>query len=118
MMKKLFFLIVMLISITTKAQVKIGDNPSTVGSSSVLELESTDKALVLPRVNSVSSITVPQNGMLIYETSTHCIKGFANGEWTECFAFTSPPSLRVSQQSSKSENKQKSLKSQTIINNR
>ena len=51
------------------AQVKIGDNPGTIGTSSLLELESTDKALVIPRVANTAAITTPVDGMLIYDNS-------------------------------------------------
>ena len=33
-----------------KAQIKIGNNPTTIGTSSLHELETTNKGLVLPRL--------------------------------------------------------------------
>jgi len=43
-------------SYTLKAQVKIGDNPNTIDANSLLEMESTNKGFLPPRVaiNSLS----------------------------------------------------------------
>ena len=73
-MKKLLSALLLLSAIYTQAQVKIGDNPSTINSNSLLELESTNKGFLPPRLalNSISSVspltaTVPA-GMLVYST--------------------------------------------------
>lgn len=55
-MKKLFFLTCLVIHITTHAQVKIGDNPTSINGGSLLELESNQtspngKGFVPPRVS-------------------------------------------------------------------
>jgi hypothetical protein len=71
------------------AQVKIGDNPTTVGASSLLELESTTKALLITRVPNTASIAAPVNGMLIYDISSSCVKGYQNGAWTDCIGSNS-----------------------------
>lgn len=70
----------------TQAQVKIGDNPTTVGTSSALELESTNKALVITRVANTAAITNPVNGMIIYDISSNCIKSYEDGAWTNCLS--------------------------------
>jgi len=57
-MKKIFFLIAFTFSFTRfNAQVKIGDNPNTINTNSMLELESTNKGFLPPRVplNSLTS---------------------------------------------------------------
>ncbi|MDF3026965.1 MAG: hypothetical protein K0S23_1272 [Fluviicola sp.] len=57
-MKKLFLLITIAAGITNlTAQVKIGDNPNTINANSMLELESTNKGFLPPRVplNSLTS---------------------------------------------------------------
>jgi hypothetical protein len=76
-MKKPIFLLaclLLLVSLSLKAQVKIGDNPNTINTNSLLELESTNKGFLPPRValNSTASVapltgTVPA-GMLVYST--------------------------------------------------
>ncbi len=49
-MKKLLTLFILLLVLYTKAQVKIGNNPATINANSLLELESTDKGFLPPRV--------------------------------------------------------------------
>jgi uncharacterized protein (TIGR02145 family) len=80
-----FNLILLLIFCSiTFAQVKIGNNVTTIGASSALELESTNKALVITRVANLSAITTPVNGMLVYDISSNCVKGYQDGVWTLC----------------------------------
>ncbi len=81
-MKKLLFALLLLSAAYTHGQVKIGDNPSTINSNSLLELESTSKGFLPPRValNSISSVsplsgTVPA-GMLVYSTGGTLPNGY------------------------------------------
>jgi uncharacterized protein (TIGR02145 family) len=85
---KIINLCVLLFSFIAFAQIKIGDNPTNIGISSLLELESTNKALLITRVVNTSSIISPVNGMLVYDLSANCIKGYQNGVWTECLGLT------------------------------
>ncbi|MNU72489.1 hypothetical protein D3C71_619550 [compost metagenome] len=73
-MKKLFLLITIAVSSIAQlaAQVKIGDNPNTINANSMLELESTNKGFLPPRVplNNLTS-TAPMTatiaeGTLVY----------------------------------------------------
>ncbi|HBX52099.1 MAG: hypothetical protein A2275_04715 [Bacteroidetes bacterium RIFOXYA12_FULL_35_11] len=69
-------------SFTLNAQVKIGDNPGTIDPNSLLEMESTNKGFLPPRVaiNSVSSaspLTAPVSaGMLVYSSGGIVPDGF------------------------------------------
>lgn len=65
MKTRLSLLLLLLINITIYAQVKIGDNPSAIHPNSILELESTDKALVISRMSTaqMNAIT-PLHGAL------------------------------------------------------
>ncbi len=81
-MKKLFTLLLLFIAVCTQAQVKIGNNPGTIDANSLLELESTNKGFLPPRValNSNSSVspltgTVPA-GMLVYSTGGTLTDGY------------------------------------------
>ncbi|MCW3110307.1 MAG: hypothetical protein JWQ09_4813 [Segetibacter sp.] len=65
-------------------QVKIGNNPNTINPRSLLELESTDKALLLPRLNNTQmSIlgTAAADGMLIYNTDNKALYIFRNSQF-------------------------------------
>ncbi len=79
----------------THAQVKIGDNPTSIGSSSALELESPDKALVLTRVASTSSITSPVEGMVVFDLSSNCVKAYEGGHWSACLSKLTDYTLSV-----------------------
>ncbi len=89
-MKKTLFFLLILICATTNAQVKIGNNPTTIGTSSLLELESTNKGLLLPRVANTAAVTAPVNGMMIYDLSSTCTKIYENGAWSICLSTGAP----------------------------
>jgi hypothetical protein len=63
------------VGFTAQAQVKIGDNPTTINGGSLLELESTNKGLLMPRVSLTNTTTwglagTPAAGMHVYNTNT------------------------------------------------
>lgn len=66
----------MVISMTVVGQVKVGDNPSTINSDAVFEVESADKGVLFPRVALVSlTSSAPMashaRGMVVYNTTTN-----------------------------------------------
>ena len=65
------------------AQVKIGDNPATISSSSILELESTSKAFVPTRMTTAqkNAITSPSIGSIVYDTDLRCISYYNGTNW-------------------------------------
>lgn len=76
-MKKELTLVILLLMLTLPvlAQVKVGNNPNTVNSNSLMELESTSKGMLLPRVTLTSTtsfapLTAHVQGMTIYNTAT------------------------------------------------
>lgn len=90
-MKKIIYLGLLFAGLTSSAQVKIGDNPTNLGASSSLELESTNKALVLTRVANTAAITTPVNGMIVYDLSSNCVKAYENGVWSNCLSAGATP---------------------------
>ncbi len=72
----LSILFVVLIGITAEAQIKVGDNPLTIDDGSILELESTNKAFVLPRMTTGQRdlISTPLKSAMIFNTSENCIQ--------------------------------------------
>src|SRR5690349_14237206 len=88
-MKKLFTFVFLLSCLYMQAQVKIGNNPNTINSNSLLEMESTNKGFLPPRValNSISSVsplsgTVPA-GMLVYSSGGTLTDGYYYWDGTE-----------------------------------
>ncbi|MDH3796113.1 MAG: hypothetical protein OER83_04490, partial [Flavobacteriaceae bacterium] len=64
------------------AQVKIGENPDNIDPASLVELESSDKAFVLTRVNDAQmSAMSPLNGALVYNTNSLCVFYFDGTQW-------------------------------------
>lgn len=58
----------------------------TTSPQGVLDVVSNNSGLILPRIDSTSAVTNPVNGMLIYDLSTHCVKAFENGAWSDCLS--------------------------------
>lgn len=76
-MKKQYTLVIMLWMLTFSAiaQVKVGDNPNTINSNSLMELESASKGMLLPRMtlsstSSFTPLTAHVQGITIYNTAT------------------------------------------------
>jgi hypothetical protein len=78
-MKKYVFLFFLLtgVSYAMEAQVKIGGNPEVdIDSSSILELESTDKGLLIPRLTTtqINAILNPAVGLLVYNLELNLLQ--------------------------------------------
>lgn len=69
-------ILLVLSSLKGNAQTKFGDNKTTINGSSLLELESTNKGLLMPRISLTNTTTwglataTPVNGMVVYNTNT------------------------------------------------
>lgn len=84
MKKSLLFFILFLFTVTlTYSQVKIGDNPDLIRGSSILELESTNKVLVITRMTStqMNAVNTPHQGALVYNTDDNCVFMFDGTGW-------------------------------------
>jgi len=81
----LFILCCFISTHTASAQVKIGDNPNTVDPSALLELEKTDKGLLVPRMTTAQrdAIGSPANSLLIFNTDDQCYNWWnaTNNTW-------------------------------------
>ncbi|TLP80976.1 beta strand repeat-containing protein [Maribacter sp. ACAM166] len=77
-----FALFIMLTIPTVFGQIKIGDNPQNIDPSSVLELESRSKVLVITRITTTEMDAItPQRGGMVYNTDTACIHYFDGTQW-------------------------------------
>ncbi|MFS4494792.1 beta strand repeat-containing protein [Maribacter sp. 2308TA10-17] len=77
-----FLLLAFFISATLSSQVKIGDNPQNIDPSSVLELESTDKVLVITRVTTAQmNAIVPSSGALCFNTDLQSVHYYNGTQW-------------------------------------
>ena len=75
---------------------QIGIGTPTPHEKASLHLAENEKALVLNRVYDRSNLSNPQEGMIFYDKQDECFRGYANGEFTDCFGLLSPdPVVRV-----------------------
>ena len=96
-MQLVFFSAFMLIGTIVKAQLKVGNNPTTINANSVLEIESTNKGLLLPRLGlssttSFSPLAAHVAGMTVYNTATagDVTPGFYYNDGTKWVRIASP----------------------------
>ena len=80
MKMKLLIVAIMAASFTSFAQVGIG----TTSPEGALDVVSTNSGLILPRVENTAVVTSPVNGMIIYDQSAKCFKGYQEDSWTAC----------------------------------
>nr|WP_299488840.1 hypothetical protein [uncultured Allomuricauda sp.] len=83
MKTRIIHLIIGLLMISSlKGQIKIGDNPQALDPSSVLELESSSRVLVITRVSDAQMNTIsPLPGALVYNTDQGCIHYYDGTDW-------------------------------------
>ncbi|WP_198944446.1 collagen-like triple helix repeat-containing protein, partial [Robiginitalea sediminis] len=63
-------------------QLKVGENPDRIHPNSVLELQSTNKALVLPRLTTAQMQAIqPLQGALIFNTEEGCLFYYNANQW-------------------------------------
>lgn len=69
-MKKLFYFIITLVSVSASAQVGIGVSTANIDASAKLEVSSTSKGFLAPRMSEAQKNTIdnPATGLLIYQT--------------------------------------------------
>jgi integrin beta 8 len=78
----LFALILLFPWLYSFGQIKIGDNVSTIDGTSILELESSSKVLVLTRLTNVEMLDLnPLAGGMVYNTDTGCIHSYNGFNW-------------------------------------
>ena len=70
----------------TPLSAQVGINNSNPDASAALDITSTDKGLLIPRVSGHTIITSPATGLLVYDTSTDTFWYFNGSVWTEVLA--------------------------------
>jgi uncharacterized protein (TIGR02145 family) len=93
-MKKLFLLFVggLLAVFNVTAQVGISNDSSTPDPSAMLDVKSTSKGFLPPRMTTAqrNALTAPVDGLLIFNVTTGCFDYFLGGSW-KSFCGTSDP---------------------------
>jgi hypothetical protein len=77
-------------AISVQAQIKLGDNVSSINASSLLELESTTKGVLFTRMNStqMNAITAVR-GLVIFNTDSNCLCNYNGANWINLCRTTS-----------------------------
>ncbi len=77
------FALFLLTGVMVNAQLKIGNNPTAIQRSSILELESSRQGLLLPRLSDTAAINLltPPDGMIIFLTTDASLRVRSNGGW-------------------------------------
>jgi hypothetical protein len=82
MKKTVFFL---LLSLATIAQAQVGIGTETPNASAILDITSTNRGLLLPRMTTTqrNAIASPVAGLTIYNTTSNCMNIFNGAGWNE-----------------------------------
>ena len=77
------YLVIGLVAINSlSAQVKIGDNPQNLNPASLLELQSSNRVLVITRVTDAQMSGIsPLPGAVVYNTDQGCLHYYNGTEW-------------------------------------
>ena len=69
----------------TNAQISINEDGSNPDASSILDVKSADKGMLIPRMDSASknAISNPAIGLLVYDTDTQTFWYYDNSQWNE-----------------------------------
>jgi hypothetical protein len=80
-MKKIVLTFLFVFSLQTHCSAQVGIGTTNPETSAILDVSSNSKALLVPRILNTSLVTNPVNGMIVYDRSCECFKGFENGAW-------------------------------------
>ncbi|BEV03759.1 hypothetical protein [Chryseobacterium gambrini] len=72
--------------VTVRDNGQVGINQASPATDALLELNSSSKALLLTRVITADNISSPENGMMVYDITMKCVRGFENNSWSGCLS--------------------------------
>lgn len=83
-MKQKKLLIAILVCLQMSVFSQLGINTTSPHSSSVLDITSTNKGVLLPRLdsNSINNLAKPiPEGLIVYNTTLHCLQYYNGNNW-------------------------------------
>jgi hypothetical protein len=80
-MTKFFSTFIFLFTLSISLTAQVGINTASPNASAALDVTSTDKGLLIPRVTSTANVTAPTAGMMVYQTGGTAGFYFYNGSW-------------------------------------
>jgi hypothetical protein len=92
-MKRIIFTTIFIFAIIVSSFAQVGIGTTTPNTSSVLDLTSTNKALLPPRMTTAQrdAIANPVAGMVIYNITTDCIENYTGTTWANFCSVILPP---------------------------
>ncbi len=96
------FLFCFIAAMYSQAQVAINTDSSSADPSAILDLKSSSKGLLLPRIKDISTnpIANPKAGLLVYDSATKATWIYDGASWVKQGSFTLPYSASASSSSS------------------
>ena len=83
-MKKLFFLLLTVITCESITAQNVGIGTTTPNSNALLEINSSNKGILIPRTSTTTRITIPAvKGLLVYDTTTSSFWFNDGSNWVE-----------------------------------
>lgn len=82
--------ILMVAALNIKAQVAVSTDGSSADPSAMLEVKSTEKGFLLPRVVDTTNVSNPAEGLMIYDLSSDCLRIYNGLFWSDCFGGVKP----------------------------
>ncbi len=76
--------ILILIAATSYAQFAINEDGTAPDASAILDVKSTDKGFLPPRVDNVYDVSNPVAGLLVYDQSASCMRFYDGTQWSLC----------------------------------
>ena len=91
-MKNLLCILLLALNMSLKAQVSINTDGSLPDSSAMLDVKSTNKGFLPPRMTTVqrNAIASPEEGLLVFNVTTGCIEYYLGGSWKSMCGTTEP----------------------------
>ena len=82
------FMIIVAVTISTvytaKAQVSVNTYGSNSNASAMLDVKSSNKGFLPPRVATVNNVSNPVAGLQVYDQSNKCMRYYNGTEWSKC----------------------------------
>jgi uncharacterized protein (TIGR02145 family) len=91
-MKKTIILVTLLF-LFIKITAQVGINTTTPDPNAALDIVSTNKGFLPPRVANVAAIATPVTGLMIYDESRQCMRYYNGTIWSDCMGGITPAFL-------------------------
>lgn len=76
--------VVICFSYTVNAQVAINTDGSSPNASAMLDVKSSNKGILPPRVANTGVVSSPEAGLIVFDISNNCLRTYNGTEWSDC----------------------------------